>query len=148
MMGEAEYINLNTGRDKVRKSAPPNNSYMSMVALSSWVSLATLMFNMEKMEYNAAHNNPSAIPSLYLMSMLKMNKMPAMAMKLSRMSLYRKRLPLMSGSNRVVKKQEVATQATPIETFDTWILAKNATQCKASNTPHPHIFNTPTNEVL
>ena len=50
------------------------------------------------------------------------------------------RLRFTRGSNKVVKKHEVATHATPMDTFDAWMLAKKATQCKASRMPHPPIF--------
>ena len=65
-----------------------------------------------------------------------------MEMKLMRTSFQETRVRLISGSNRVVKKQEVAMQATPIDTFAVWMLAKKATQCKASSTPQPAICRT------
>ena len=71
-----------------------------------------------------------------------------MAMKLSKIFFHCNRLWFTSGSNRVVKKQEVATQTTPIETFDACILAKKATQCKANKIPHPQIFITARRDVL
>ena len=46
-----------------------------------------------------------------------------MAMKLIRTSGQDSRFRLMSGSSSVVKKQEVAMQATPTDTFDAWMLA-------------------------
>lgn len=69
-------------------------------------------------------------------------------MKLSRMFFHWNLFLLTSGSNNVVKKQEVATQATPMETFEACMLAKNATQCRASNTPQPQIFSTAPGLVL
>ena len=63
-----------------------------------------------------------------------------MAMKLSRMLRHCTRRRFTIGSKRVVKKHEVATQATPMDTFDACMLAKNATQCRASRIPHPPIF--------
>jgi len=65
-----------------------------------------------------------------------------MAMKLSSIFFHWNFFLLTSGSNSVVKKQEVATQATPMETLDACMLAKNATQCKANRTPQPQIFIT------
>ena len=72
--------------------------------------------------------------------MLKMNRMPAMAMKLRRMFFHCTRRRFTMGSNRVVKKHEVATHATPMDTFEACMLAKKATQCRASKMPHPPIF--------
>ena len=48
---------------------------------------------------------------------------PAMAIKLIRTSVQETRFRLMSGSRSVVKKQDVAMQATPTETFEAWMLA-------------------------
>ena len=62
-----------------------------------------------------------------------------MEMKLMRISFQETRVRLMSGSNKVVKKHEVAMQATPTDTFAVWMLAKKATQCKAISTPQPAI---------
>jgi hypothetical protein len=100
------------------------------------------MLRIEKSEYSAAQSSPKAMPRRNWMSMLKINKIPAMAMKLSRMFFHWIRLWFTSGSNRVVKKHDVATQATPMDTFEACILAKKATQCKASKIPHPLIFIT------
>ncbi len=46
-----------------------------------------------------------------------------MAMKLIRTSVQEIRFRLMSGSSSVVKKQDVAMQATPMETLEAWMLA-------------------------
>ena len=46
-----------------------------------------------------------------------------MEMKLMRISFQETRVRLMSGSNKVVKKHEVAMQATPTETLDALMLA-------------------------
>lgn len=46
-----------------------------------------------------------------------------MAMKLMKTSAHDILFRLMSGSSSVVKKQDVAMQATPMETLEAWILA-------------------------
>ena len=119
-----------------------------MVALSSPVRFAVLMFRREKREYKAADSSPRAMPSRYRTSRLKTSSTPAMAMKLIRISRQDTRFRLISGSSRAVKKQEVAMHATPTDTFDVWMLAKNATQCKARNAPHPAIRQKAGQETL
>ena len=46
-----------------------------------------------------------------------------MAMKLIKTSLQATRFRLRIGSSSVVKKHDVAIQATPMDTFDDWMLA-------------------------
>ena len=46
----------------------------------------------------------------------------------------------MAGSKKEVKNDEVAMQATPMETLEAWMLAKNATQWIPRRTPQPAII--------
>ena len=63
-----------------------------------------------------------------------------MEMKLMSTSLQENRFRPNKGSNSEVKKQEVAMQATPIDTLAVWMLAKKATQCRASRMPQAMIW--------
>ena len=81
------------------------------------------MLSSENSEYSAADNSPRAMPSLYLISRLKMSSTPEMAMKLMSTSIHEILFRLMAGSSNVVKKQDVAMQATPMDTFEAWMLA-------------------------
>ena len=113
-----------------------------MVALSSPVRCETWICRMENSEYRAADSRPRAMPSRYRTSRLNTSRTPAMAMKLISTSAQDSRFRFRSGSRMAVKKQEVAMQATPMETFDAWMLAKNATQCKARMVPQPAMRRT------